>query len=118
MSADKTTPFEDVAKALPKLPTLAGLSLLCVDAAGALKKSDAAMLQIHSGLYSDDLNDVQGFGIYRLGNQGANWPMNAGGMIMIHLNIYQLVFRAGDGGNIFFRAKSEANGWQPWKTVV
>lgn len=115
---ERVTDLQDILKARPNIEELAGMFLLCTDATGMLKKSNAMLLQISSGLYSGDLNEVQGYGIYRLANDGANWPVTAGGMIMLHLNTYQLVFRAGEGGRLYFRAKSDARGWGAWKTVV
>ncbi len=111
---DRIYDLKDVLKSLPAQATLNGLSVLCADTSGDLKKSNAAMLQIHSELVSGDLNDITGYGIYRLDSTGSNWPVTAGGMIMLHLNVYQLVFRAGDGGHLYFRV----NGWEAWKTVV
>ena len=115
---DRIYDLKDVLKSLPAQASLDGLSVLCADTSGDLKKSNAAMLQIHSELVSGDLNDITGYGIYRLDSTGSNWPVTAGGLIMLHLNVYQLVFRAGDGGHLYFRVKSGVNGWEAWKTVV
>lgn len=115
MSVDKTTPFEDVAKALPKLSTLARLSLLCVDAAGALKKSDAQVMEFHVSV--SDINDISAPGFYQPTVNALNTPISSNSsdqIIYLGRPTYAVMIYIPINGNRIFKRVRHAGEWKSW----
>lgn len=115
MSVDKTTPFEDVAKALPKLSTLAGLSLLCVDTAGELKKSDAQVMEFYTSI--PDVNDISAPGFYQPTADALNTPTSPNSsdqIIYLGRPTYAVMIYIPINGNRIFKRLRHAGEWKLW----
>ena len=115
---DATT-LAAVLKAVQTATSVSNLSTLLVNSLGVLVKTGAILIQQTSTTFAD-LNDVTDWRIAVLDTLSittANAPVKANGMILVSLGTYHVILRAGDGGQIYFRAHTSSTGWQPWKTV-
>lgn len=113
--SERTMELQGFMKSLPKIGGLTGTYVLCMDADGTLKKSDATVMEFRMRI--TDIDDIDAPGFYQPTASALNTPSPANSsdqIIYLGSPVYAvMIYIPVNGQRIFKRAK-HAGVWKPW----
>lgn len=112
---DRVTDLQDILKARPNIGVLAGMFLLCTDATGELKKSNATVMEFHTGI--TDINDITTPGFYQPTSSALNTPNTANSsdqIIYLGKPTYGVMIYIPINGTRIFKRALMSGEWKSW----